>query len=63
MKQGVPYLDLKAEFHLLRDDWFAALDELGNKAAFILGDNVKAFQQEAAAYVGSRFSVGVASGT
>jgi dTDP-4-amino-4,6-dideoxygalactose transaminase len=63
MKQGVPYLDLKAEFHLLRDDWFAALDELGDKAAFILGDNVKAFQQEAAAYVGSRFSVGVANGT
>lgn len=63
MNQGVPYLDLKPEFQELRDEWFAALDELGAKAAFILGDNVKQFQQEAADYVGSRFAVGVANGT
>ncbi len=63
MNQGVPYLDLKPEFQTLREQWFAALDEMGAKAAFILGDNVKQFQQEAADYVGSRFSVGVANGT
>jgi dTDP-4-amino-4,6-dideoxygalactose transaminase len=63
MTEGVPYLDLKTEFLGLRDTWFAALDELGNKAAFILGDNVKLFHQESAAYVGSRFAVGVANGT
>lgn len=63
MTEGVPYLDLKTEFHALRDAWFAALDELGGKAAFILGENVRMFQQEAAGYVGSRFAVGVANGT
>ena len=63
MSQGVPYLDLKPEFQSLRDEWFAALDNMGAKAAFILGDNVKQFQQEAADYVGSRFSIGVANGT
>lgn len=63
MTEGVPYLDLKSDFQALRDQWFAALDEIGSKAAFILGENVRSFQQEAAAYVGSRFAVGVANGT
>jgi len=63
MNDGVPYLDLKSEFQELRDEWIAAIDAIGDKAAFILGDNVRGFQDEAAAYVGCRFAVGVANGT
>ena len=63
MNQGVPYLDLKPEFQALRERWFDALAEIGARAGFILGDNVKGFQQEAADYVGSRYAVGVANGT
>jgi len=63
MSEGVPYLDLKTEFQGLRDEWLAAISAIGEKAAFILGENVRAFQDEAAAYVGSRFAVGVANGT
>jgi dTDP-4-amino-4,6-dideoxygalactose transaminase len=63
MNQGVPYLDLKPEFQALRERWFEALEEIGARAGFILGENVKGFQQEAADYVGSRYAVGVANGT
>ncbi|MEN8175907.1 MAG: DegT/DnrJ/EryC1/StrS family aminotransferase [Pseudomonadota bacterium] len=59
----VPYLDLTEEFRALRDEWLAALSDMGSKAAFILGDNVKAFEQEAADYLGSKFALGVANGT
>jgi dTDP-4-amino-4,6-dideoxygalactose transaminase len=63
MSDGVPYLDLKTEFQALRDEWIAAIAAIGEKAAFILGENVRDFQDEAAGYVGSRYAVGVANGT
>lgn len=61
--QGVPYLDLVTEFHELRDDWVAAIDQLGSKAAFILGDAVSGFQDEVADYIGCKHALGVANGT
>jgi dTDP-4-amino-4,6-dideoxygalactose transaminase len=60
---GVPYLELTAEFAKLRDEWFAAIDMIGSKAAFILGDAVTAFEQQAAEYIGSKYALGVANGT
>ena len=60
---GVPYLELTAEFAELRDEWFAAIDAAGGKAAFILGDAVTAFEQQAAEYIGSSYALGVANGT
>lgn len=62
-QEGVPYLDLVTEFHGLRDEWFAALDILGSKASFILGDAVTAFQQECCDYIGCKHALGVANGT
>lgn len=60
---GVPYLELTAEFAELRDEWFAAIDAAGSKAAFILGEAVTAFEQQAAEYIGSKYALGVANGT
>jgi len=60
---GVPYLELTAEFAELRDEWFAAIDAAGSRAAFILGDAVTAFEQQAAEYIGSKYTLGVANGT
>ena len=60
---GVPYLELTTEFAQLRDEWFAAIDATGSKAAFILGDAVTAFEQQAAEYIGSKYALGVANGT
>ncbi|WP_428608556.1 DegT/DnrJ/EryC1/StrS family aminotransferase [Sedimenticola sp.] len=61
--QGVPYLSLQQEFHDLREEWFSRIESIGSGGAFILGPNVRAFEQEAAEYVGSDYAVAVANGT
>ncbi len=60
---GVPYLSLQQEFQSLREEWFSRIEAIGAGGAFILGPNVRAFEEEAAAYVGSKFAVAVANGT
>ncbi|HEC15098.1 MAG TPA: DegT/DnrJ/EryC1/StrS family aminotransferase [Sedimenticola sp.] len=60
---GVPYLSLQREYQDLRDEWMQAIDGAGASGAFILGPNVRAFEEEAAAYVGAKYAVAVASGT
>jgi dTDP-4-amino-4,6-dideoxygalactose transaminase len=59
----VPYLDLATEFAGLLPEWQAQLADIGARGAFILGANVQAFEQEAAAYLGAAHAVGVANGT
>ncbi len=61
--QGVPYLSLQREYKALRDEWMQAIDGAGASGAFILGPNVRAFEEEAAAYVGTKHAIAVASGT
>ncbi|MES9934222.1 MAG: DegT/DnrJ/EryC1/StrS family aminotransferase [Candidatus Sedimenticola sp. PURPLELP] len=61
--QGVPYLSLQAEFESLRDEWFDSISDIGASGAFILGPNVRALEQEAADYVGTRHGIAVANGT
>ncbi len=60
---SVPYLSLREEFEGLREEWFARIAEAGESGTFILGPNVRGFEQEAAAYVGTRWGVAVANGT
>ena len=59
----VPYSDLKAQYAALRDEVLAALDGVGSKAAFILGEEVQEFEREFAAYCGVKHCVAVNSGT
>jgi dTDP-4-amino-4,6-dideoxygalactose transaminase len=59
----VPYFDLRAQYATLREEVLAALDRVGSKAAFILGEEVQAFEREFAAYCGTRHCVAVNSGT
>lgn len=59
----VPYFDLKAQYAALREEVLAALDRVGGKAAFVLGEEVQAFEQEFAAYCGAKHCVAVNSGT
>ncbi|MGD8308861.1 MAG: DegT/DnrJ/EryC1/StrS family aminotransferase [Chromatiales bacterium] len=61
--EGVPFLSLQAEFESLREEWLARVAEIGARGAFILGPHVRAFEEEAAAYLGVRYAVGVANGT
>ena len=60
---AVPYLDLSTEFAELQDEWLDAIRATGQSGAFILGPNVKAFEEEIANYVGVKHAVSVANGT
>jgi dTDP-4-amino-4,6-dideoxygalactose transaminase len=59
----VPYADLKGQYATLREEILAALDRVGSKAAFILGEEVQEFEREFAAYLGVKHCVAVNSGT
>jgi dTDP-4-amino-4,6-dideoxygalactose transaminase len=59
----VPLIDVKAQYEPLRDELRAAFDEVVDGGAFIRGPQYKAFQDEAAAYLGVRRTIGVANGT
>jgi dTDP-4-amino-4,6-dideoxygalactose transaminase len=61
--EKVPYLDLTKEFAELEGEWFELVRQTGAQGSFILGPNVKAFEQEVADYIGSKYAVSVANGT
>jgi dTDP-4-amino-4,6-dideoxygalactose transaminase len=59
----VPYSDLKAQYAALREEVLAALDCVGRRAAFVLGEEVQELEREFAAYCGVKHCVAVNSGT
>lgn len=56
-------VDLQAEYEALKDDLDAAANRVLRSGWYILGQEVAAFEQEFAAYLGVAHAVGVASGT
>jgi dTDP-4-amino-4,6-dideoxygalactose transaminase len=56
-------VDVKAQYEPLRTELQRAIDGVLESAAFILGPNVKAFEEEAAAYLGVPQTIGVGNGT
>lgn len=59
----IPVLDLTSEIEALWDELMAAIQGVLKSGQFIMGPNVKAFEQEAAAYLGVKYAIGVNSGT
>jgi len=62
-KRIVPLLDLRAQHALIRDEVLAAAQRVIDSQQFILGEDVKAFEREIAAYCHAPFAVGCASGS
>ena len=60
---GIPHVDVKAQYAPLLDELKARLAGVLDSGQFILGPEVRSFEQEAAAYLGSREAIGVANGT
>ena len=59
----VPFVNLAAAY---RNDARAisiAIDEIGNSGQYILGAKVKKFEEEFAAYIGTKYAIGVANGS
>ena len=59
----IPMVDLKTQYHDLKAEIDAAVLDAIESTQFILGPNVQAFEQEAAAYLGAPHAVACASGT
>lgn len=59
----IPILDLGPEIESLWDELNTALKRVLRSAQFILGPEVRAFEEEVAAYLGVRHTIGVNSGT
>ncbi|MGB6471730.1 MAG: DegT/DnrJ/EryC1/StrS family aminotransferase [Candidatus Acidiferrales bacterium] len=59
----VPLLDLKGEYAELRDEILAAVDRVCSQSAFVLGDEVEAFEREFAFFCGAKHCVAMNNGT
>ena len=59
----IPPIDLGAEYLSIQTEMNKAIQSVIEKGQFILGENVKKFEEEFAAYLGSSFAIGVSSGT
>ncbi len=62
MKISVPFLDLKAQYDELRDELDQAYRRVMDSGWYILSDEVRAFEQEFAEYLGVKHCVGVGNG-
>lgn len=59
----IPFLDLPAQHAALKQDLMQVFSDALDSAGFVGGFVVKAFEEEFAAFVGAKYSVGVANGT
>lgn len=60
---NVPFVDLKAQYASIKPAVTAAIDDVLESTAFIMGPPVRRFEREYARYIGTRHAVGVESGT
>ncbi|MFL5931902.1 MAG: DegT/DnrJ/EryC1/StrS family aminotransferase [Gaiellaceae bacterium] len=58
-----PLVDVRAQYAPLLDEMKSRIAEVLDSGVFILGPNVLAFEEEAAAYLGVPATIGVANGT
>jgi dTDP-4-amino-4,6-dideoxygalactose transaminase len=63
MADHIPVADPHAEFVELRKQIEEAMLRVGDRGSYILGEEVRLFEQEFAAYLGAGHCIGVASGT
>jgi len=62
-KQSVQFVDLTAQYASIEEEVNAAISRVLHKADFILGDDVRLFEEEFAAYCTTKYAVGLDSGT
>lgn len=60
---NIPVFDLKRQYENLKTEIDNAFKSVLENGIFVLGENVKRFEEEFADYLGAGFAVGVGSGT
>lgn len=63
VKMKVPFVDLQTQYHSLSEELNPRLLKAVESCQFILGSDVKEFEQEFADYCGTKYAVGIDSGT
>jgi dTDP-4-amino-4,6-dideoxygalactose transaminase len=63
INRQVPLLDLNAQHQTIRDEVLAEVTRVIDSQKFILGDDVKALEQDIAAYCSTKHAIGCASGS
>jgi dTDP-4-amino-4,6-dideoxygalactose transaminase len=59
----VPLLDLKKQYHSIKEEILTVAEEIFESQYFILGPKVEALEKDIAGYCSSRHALGVSSGT
>ena len=59
----VPFLDLKAQYTTIKGEVMRAITNVCKSQLFALGPAVAEFEEKIAAYCGSKYAIGVSSGT
>jgi len=59
----IPLLDLQAQYAAIRGEIETAVSSVLESSQFILGEEVNKLEEEVASFCGTKFAVGVASGT
>jgi dTDP-4-amino-4,6-dideoxygalactose transaminase len=59
----VPLLDLQAQYATIHSEIREAIDRVCDTQYFIMGPEVKALEEEISAFCGTRYAIGVSSGT
>lgn len=59
----IPIANPKAQLHSYESQIFGAIRRVLSSGAYILGEEVESFEKEFAAFLGTQFCIGVASGT
>jgi dTDP-4-amino-4,6-dideoxygalactose transaminase len=59
---GIPFLDLRPAYEELQSEIEAALLRVGRSGWYLLGDELRSFEEEFARYIGVRHCIGVANG-
>ena len=60
---NVPFLNLAAQYEALKSELLPVVEKTLASGHYVLGPNVAALEQEIAAYTGTRFGIGVNSGS
>lgn len=58
----IPYLDISRMHHMIKDDVADAINKVMTNEWYILGQELKCFEEEYAAYCGTRYCLGVGNG-
>src|SRR5258708_15907533 len=60
---SIPLVDLKAQYAAIKPDVDAAIARVIGNTSFIMGDEVRAFERDFAAFCKAKHCIGMASGT